>query len=160
MSKKIFYFIIGFFVGIIFLGWGLILGGKAGYYRGFLAGYDFARQKVVQSNLFPALAEVKTISGTIKKIENQTIFLTAENNLLNPLEKTGPVERRVKVIPQTKIMRSVLNLKNIEIGAAPIQEIKINLSDLKVGQRIVVGAGQDIKFSPEFKALKITAPEI
>lgn len=156
-----------------------ILGG--GYDKGYKDGWEAARKAVEETGLFlPEPEEIFVLSGEIAKIENGILVVKADSLTMSPLDKEGPSERRVKVISNTRLTKLVAKseeerlaeeeafekvfaegIESMEGGVEPLlppspyKEEKINLSDLKTGERITVEAGENIKDKEEFEALTV-----
>lgn len=154
----------------------LILMLGIGYYLGVLR-QQIAEKEAFETKInqleqtFPPLNDVRALSGTISKISGNAI--TIENAQIgSPLEKTPPT-RTVIITTQTKIVRQ--ELKDIILvqkeGAeyqkapagkappSPFVEIPITLSDLKIGDQIIVQANENIKAAEQFTATAVIFPK-
>jgi len=93
------------------LGYGTtsLLQGKTAhtYKDGYRAGYEAARQKLKESNLFPEVpTETNTLSGTVLKTDKKSFTFESQNLALNPLEaEKTPSTRTVKITESTRIYR-------------------------------------------------------
>jgi|GEM_PF-5395523 len=75
----------------------------------FAAGYEAARQKLVQSGLVPPSPErITTLSGVVKSVEGNTIIIETSGRISpNPLDPEGPLERTITVSSGTEISARV-----------------------------------------------------
>lgn len=160
-----------------------VIGGGNGK-SSYQAGYGAARAKLEQSGLLrPEPAEIFSLTGTITKISSNTIFLKANQVVLDPLADPAPESRTVIVSSTTKILKQTpktpdelaaeqekyrRELTNMEPDAAaplppsPATEEEIKITDLKAGDSIVVTSDENIKFATQITAKEIdltVAPE-
>jgi len=150
----------------------------------FQAGWDAANQRLTEIGyLEPESeegAEIKTISGEVAGIEGDKISLKI-NRPLDPLADPELDIRIVRIDNETKIVLRIVRdeeelmkeMEEFENKMAELEEreeeseqwpsepksfiIKEgSLSDIKIGQRISVVAGENIKAVKEFTALELT----
>lgn len=143
----------------------------------FEAGWQAAKEKLEQSGILPPEpTEIFTVSGTITKISENTIFLKADPVVLNPLAEPAPENRVITVTQQTKFVKQTPKtpeeitkesenfrkaLAALEPGATPptppipYNEEEIELTDIKAGDTISVTSDQNIKMTTTFEAKEI-----
>jgi len=152
----------------------------------FQAGWDAAKQRLAETGFVPIMGmegiEIKSVNGEIREINNSKITLKIQP--LGPLADPE-LDVRIVEIANAKIYELIekdqeefqkemeeFNKKmqtqgeNLEIMIEPISELivlpemfikqEIKLSDLKVGQQILVEAGKDVKEVKQFIAKEIT----
>lgn len=108
--------------------------------------------------------EVKTIFGQIKSITEDQISLEAEMPSSDILKLGEKSILRVKITDKTEILKRKMKKEPLEIKEGeepplPFEEEKIQLSDLKEGQRISVRSEENIKNKIEFEAKDIILSE-
>jgi len=158
----------------------LIVGGAIGYAA---AGYQYSGKLEKAREAFPSQSMMQTVSGTIQSISGNTITIQTSPSI-NPFEDL-PTMRTVTVTSETKIIKSepkdpavfqkemeayqkatsVSAPKPGELAPAgadlptppqPFTETALSLSDLTVGDMVIVDAGKDVKTAASFEAVKIT----
>ena len=75
---------------------------KVGYSDTFSDGWNAARKKLEESNMFPALGEITVLNGIIKSSNKQKVIFTT--NLLNPLDDERLKERTAIINQETEII--------------------------------------------------------
>lgn len=164
INKNLYSLIVAGLIFIIVFGWGgYFYGRKAGERIGKEASQkELADLKQRIKLFFPSQpAEIFSISGSIKEIGKDFLkieyFVPSELPLL-PGETAKKELRKVAVNQNTKIIKIDFSSfsqgmppKPSELQAGP-KEIKISLSDLKVGENISVTAKENIKDKKEFSA--------
>jgi len=178
MGKKV--FILVFFVASFVLGYLLGLGGSA---QVLVDKYEAEISKLQNQiekakKFFPSVSEIRTLSGAIQEIKNNTIFLKSGASS-NPFEEL-PQVREVVVTENTKIIKQkpkdskllqeemadyqkALEEAQKEPSATtvfptppmPFAEEEITIADLKVGDQITVEANENIKTKTRFEASRI-----
>ena len=140
-------------------------------------GWNAAKDKLEQSGLIrPEPTEIFTITGKITAISGNTISITADQVVANPLADQAPTERTVTVPARIKIIKSTSKTReqlSAEMTAyekslaelkpdterpsppLPYAEQEIKLTDLKAGDTISVTSDQNIKFATEIVAKEI-----
>lgn len=109
---------------------------------------------------FPVISEMKTLSGTVEKIDGQTVTLEISESS-NPFDQWSTT-RKVTVTDGTKIVRisQKTQIKDGGDSALPsaimTEEKVVGLSEIKEGSIITVEADHNIKNETQFIATKIT----
>jgi hypothetical protein len=171
--------LVAIFVLGVFIGTKIKTKTNSGQQDSFQAGWDAAQKRLEESGAVPKLkgVEVKTVSGTIQKIENDTLTVKV-SNVLGALSKPELDNRIVQINNETKIYKLIPKdntefqketeefnnkLKEIKDGSAgdmqipiPFKEEEIKLADLKVGQTITINSNEDLKEKQQFVATKIS----
>jgi len=121
--------------------------------------------------------EVNSVRGVVKQINNNLIVVQAELIPGDPLREFIPETVKVKITPETKIVKivekepDILQKEQEEfdkllatygdnppadlLPPEPFEEIEVNLSVLKEGDQIIALADKNIKGLSEFEAVKI-----
>ena len=187
MSNKKFI-VIGIIVAVVCFTLGFVIAqmSKIGISLGentFQAGWDAAKQRLADSGFGGATTgmEIKNITGEIQSLNGNIIDLKIHP--LEPLADPKLDSRSVAVNSDTKIYEldpkdSVTYQKEMDVYNKKLQEqtknpsaefqplvfpeffIKkeIQLSDLKVGQQIMVATNKDVKDVQAFNAIEIDLP--
>lgn len=166
--------IIGFIVGIL-VGF---VGGR--FYSSGDASISSARvveleQKIENTKkLFPPVVNIRSVSGITEMIQGNTLVIKTSSSS-NPFEElAGKIE--VVVTNSTKIIRLTQKdqeefQKEIELSqkqrrsgdlflpSMPFTEKEILLMDIKVGDHVLVEAGESIKGKTKFEAIRIAVQE-
>jgi hypothetical protein len=163
----------------VFIGTKIKTKTNTGQQDSFQAGWDAAQKRLEESGAVPRLegVQIKTVSGTIQKIENNSIAIKV-SNILGALSKPELDNRIVQINNETKIYKLIPKdssqfqketedfnnkLKESKDGSMgdtrvpiPFNEEEIKLTDLKEGQTITIDSSDDIKEKQQFIATKIT----
>jgi hypothetical protein len=159
-------------ISVSILSGGGFEGAGGSYAIGYATAMNDARNKLAQSGLFPAISEIKNISGTVKSIGNNQFVMTVGRISPNPLDPQGPSERTIKITDQTKITKQVPLTSDEQAAAMKIfqDNMKANkptspppsynnepatLSDIAVGMTVTVTAASDIKLATTIVAMTI-----
>jgi hypothetical protein len=113
-------------------------------------------QKQEQTQGFPQ--EIKSFSGKVLNIEGNIITIEAQLPSQNINELQTPTQRKIIVGKNTSLNR-VVSLPMGKKGGQTLYSttlVKVNLSDIKIGDRIDVYANQDIKYQEEITPMEIT----
>lgn len=153
-----------------------------GFGLGFFIGWQSTNGVLVAQlekakKFFPTTADVRSINGTINKIQINIVTIDVSQSG-NPFEDL-PTTRQVTVVEKTVIVMQQqkdsavynqeykLYLSALKRAATttlslpqPYEEKIIKLSDLKVGDTISVEASENIKTSASFTATKIIVQSI
>lgn len=143
----------------------------------FNDGWNAAKDTLDQSGLIRSEpTEIFTVTGKIIAISGNTISMTADQVVANPLADQAPTERTVTIPAGTKIIKSTAKTReqlSAEMTAyekslaelkpdterpsppLPYAEQEIKLTDLKAGDTISVTSDQNIKFATEIVAKEI-----
>ena len=160
----------------------LVVGITGGLYAGSLfpsaqLGSGLSKEQVDKlKKLFPPIPEMRSVSGTVKKIDGKTITLEIAESP-NPFDE-WPTSRKVIVSDSTKIVKvtqkdpkefqkemeayssgTIANPTNPASLRNPpsfTKEEVIKLTDIKVGDVITVEADHNIKSETQFTAIKIS----
>lgn len=180
-------------IALVLLGLGIFVGTriprkistpKGGQTDSYQAGWNAAKERLAQSPIGGVMVsqatEVKTISGSIQKIEGDKI--TVKINLTDPLSDPNLDTRTITVNSSTKIVLSVpksqeqiqkdmadfqekmksqtqIDPANPILPPMPFEKKEIKISDLKVDQQISITANENIKDKKEFVASEIGVQE-
>jgi len=164
-----------------------------GLFLGFSVGIAYKSKQAAQNSnidqkllsqlekakkLFPPILEMRSVSGTIKKVNGNVITIEAYPSP-NPFEEL-PSVREIIVTENTKIIRqeqknpiefqkeyedyqkrisqqSTANLSvPLLIPPSPFTEEQIQISDIKAVDLILVEADENIKTTASFEATRIT----
>lgn len=140
-----------------------------GYENGYRAGYLAAREKYSKIAPLPAGAVVTSLTGTVTKVAADQISLTVKNLDTNEFidnvsnDRTALVNASTTVVLRT-FLTAEEQAKQLEkwgrsgsknAPPLPYTEKNIKLSDLTVGQSVVVVADQDIRLKESFTATQI-----
>ena len=188
--KKTFLLILAF---ILVFALGVFAGSKIkkgktpqGVENSYQAGWDAAKQRIEQTGLGgPKMdnIEIKTISGTIEKIESNKITIKAMP--LGALSDPALDSRIITVSNDTKIFQLTQkdpaqlqkemdefqskmkaleeNKEQSTENITPVQpqdKKQVQLSDLKVGQQVSITSTENIKDKKEFAASEISIMEM
>lgn len=170
-TKKILIMVLALLVG-------LVLGFVAGQSVDQKSGYELVeheveiqRLKEIVEEFWPVQPEMLRISGTVKEVKTNSLVI--ETAQVHPLEEL-PILREISLAEDIVIvgrterdMEEYMRLEEeliaqIEAGIEPEEwpdffiETEIALNQIKPGNRILVQANQDIKWSEKFTASKIT----
>jgi hypothetical protein len=169
MDKK-FVYSLSFILIIISLAVGFFVGKMIGYEAGFNEGEEVTEAKYIAGYLPSAEPEeVNSFFGTVTNIAGDII--TMEANLITYLPREDPKTetKKITVTGETKFLRQFEGALEewrrlqeeyfaaIEMGLDPVppqpfETETIEFSDLAVGDKISVGAEEDIKDKDEFEA--------
>jgi len=138
-------------------------------------GYNAAKAKLLQSGVFPpTMTEVKSLSGQVKSVGDNSFVLTTNLRSPNPLEElTAPADRTVTLASDAKVYRQTplspdefqkemaafqKSMSSGEPGTppTPYKTEEITLKDLKVGDTVTVEADTNILSEASFAATKVT----
>ena len=161
----------------------LIVGCALGYFLGYTNGSkvvvtSYSSKAAEVSNLFPTpQGALFSLTGSVKEIDGNIVTIDANPLTPNPFaENNFPTVRTVTVADATTItqmqqkdqatlqqeMLAYQKAVSAAKGASstltppmPFSETAIKLSDLKVGDKITVTAGSDIRTATSFTATKI-----
>lgn len=156
---------------------------KAQYQTGFEAGFAEAKVKVEASGLFGRGGQkVQSLSGQVTRVEADSIVLKVPQTVRNPLDEPAPLERTVKVTPETRILfmirksieetrammeafRAAREAYSKSVGEGnpmppprppmPQEEREGKLSEIEAGAHLEVRATEDILRAASFPAVEI-----
>jgi len=155
-------------IGVLLIG--VALGFAVGQIMGKKAGYQLAKKEYESEiqrlrteieKFWPIEPEMFSISGQVLEVKANSLLI--ETGQIHPLEKL-PKVREVLVTEDTIIVKRTEKepellepeiMGEVETEIEPYTETEINLSDIKVGNRVLVEADQDIKWAESFPATKI-----
>lgn len=132
---------------------------QGNYKNTFADGWAAARQRLIDSGF--VMNDMTSISGTIKKINNDSLVITT--GLINPLDDESLKERVIKLNSETKIVKSVW-VESDSDNADPVamgrfEEQNMTLNDLAVGNIVNVESAIQIADAKEINAVKITSSD-
>ena len=142
---------------------------------GYQEGYDAAHKKLLASGLVPQIqSDVRTLSGTVKAVDGNTLTLDVEYHPLDPLDETTyPTERVVTVGKDAKItqvdakdpaqfqaemqafQQAIAKGEQATTPPSQIVEKAISLADLKPGDTVMVTADEAILSASSFTAISV-----
>jgi len=130
----------------------ILVSGVAGYF----VGAEFNKYKNVVDEFFPLPPdEIYFVAGTIISIdESITLEITSLNERFLPGEKIKTERRIINLNSDTKIVKEGFP-ESFDEEFLDFPEIPIELSELKLGDRVFVEASENIKTKKEFTAIKI-----
>jgi hypothetical protein len=110
----------------------------------------------------PLPEEIYSISGKIKKIEGNSIWIESQIRVSQlPLpggKEFETKEIKVNVLPETKIVKVEMAEIPPPPPEEPFKEIPLKFEDLKVGNQITVTSKENIKGKTEILADRIQLP--
>jgi hypothetical protein len=169
MDKK-FIYSLSFILIIISLSAGFFIGRTNGYEAGFNDGEKVTEAKYVAGYLpLAEPEEINSFFGTITDITDGVITMEASLVTYLPREDPKTETKRITVTGETKFLRQFEGaleewrrlqeeyFTEIEMGLDPVppqpfETETIEFADLAVGDKISVGAGENIKDKDEFEA--------
>ena len=140
--------------------------------KGYQAGFTAARTLVEKSSLgvffAAAPSDMRTVSGTVTRVASGSVTLHNQA-ASNPFDETPALsDRTVLIGANTKIIRLVpKDAKTIQAETAallkahktqqvaPYTQTVVSISSIKVGDSLVVTAGDNIKTASTFTAVEI-----
>lgn len=144
---------------------GLCAARQAGYQDGFTA----AKALVENSNLGALIRtpdDIRSLAGTVTAVNGERLTLHLVSN--SPFDDPALADRTVLVASSTKITKFVLKDPKVfqsELAAytktksapppVPLTVATITLSDIKIGDSVLVTASGNIKSRKEFTAVSI-----
>lgn len=181
MDNK-YFLVVSFVVGITV---GFMVGRNYSFTGGTITGGGSVaemEQKIEKAKkFFPSIPDIRSVSGTIEEVKDGSFILKTSFSM-NPFEDL-PEKREVVVTSSTKIVRITqkdqktfqkeveASQKSFKSGnkpgkqtepvsfPMPFIEKEITLQDLKVGDQVSVGAGENIKEKVKFEAVRVVAQE-
>lgn len=143
----------------------------------YQAGFDAARKLVEESSVGPMLqaaSDLRTVSGTVTLVSGNriTIHTQSMDPFLDPslLDRTIIVSGDTKIISLSQKDQKVVQaemeefMKRVQSGVSmtqtvvapePFTRVNVSISDIKVGDMIIVTASENIKTMKEFTASEI-----
>lgn len=181
MIEKLIKILVIFTLLLAMVQLGFTLGFVLGERSGFEIAWQTAGQKIKELKIFPDIdAPILGLSGRIIDLKNSYLTLKANPISPNPFESQGPPVRKINFSATTEIIRQISkpsetlleeqkkfqdqlvnnrdNLENL-LPPLPYLQEPAQISDLTIGQTIVVMAGTDIRNQSEFTAKKIIITE-
>lgn len=164
---------------------GMVLGRAFTASQTFQAGWQAANEKIKETGLIPEEAEeITSVRGTVEKIEGNTLTVSVNQVVANPLDRQAPTTRKVTVNENTALVKrtekpmeeylaeeeayfealeEAENEENLPPAPQSYTEETMTLQDLSAGDRIKITAEENIKYAEEFTAsqiVKTVSPEL
>jgi len=143
----------------------------------FQSGWDAANKKMIESGVVAEeTEEVNSIRGIVEDINGDTLMITANQVVSNPLGTPAPTEREIIISKDAKIVkrtekpfeqvmaeeeayfRSIENLSEDQEAPAPplsYTEEVITTDGIRAGDRIRITSEENIKYVTKFTASEV-----
>jgi hypothetical protein len=162
----------------------LIVGLAGGYFWGYARGgaaitASYATKIAAVNKLFPTPTSIFSLTGTVQSVNGSVVTISVAPLLLNPFADTSfPTTREITIAASTTITQmtqkdpaayqqevqaymkqtathTTTTTTTALAGPLPYTETNIDVSDIKVGDTVTVGASSNIMSAASFTATTI-----